>query len=68
MYQYKFVEAPIGRSLMGKKHASFENCKEIIINESKDGWRLKQIVTPVNEKTGVYMPYCYEIIFEKEIL
>ena len=35
--------------------------------EAKNGWRLKQIIAPVNEKTGAYMPLCYQIIFEKEI-
>ena len=67
MYQYKFIEVLLVKSFKAKRGASFENCKEIIVAEAKNGWRLKQIVTPVNEKTGVYMPYCYQIIFEKEI-
>ena len=67
MYEYKFIEVPLDRGFIVKRGASFENCKEIIMTEAKNGWRLKQIITPVNEKTGVYMPYCYQIIFEKEI-
>ncbi|WP_242655848.1 DUF4177 domain-containing protein [Paramaledivibacter caminithermalis] len=34
------------------------------MEETKDGWRLKQVVVPANKKTGVYGVYCYEIIFE----
>lgn len=67
MYEYKFIEVPLDKGFRVKRGASFENCKEIIINEAKNGWRLKQIVTPVNEKTGVYTTYCYEIIFERQI-
>ncbi|MDO4535202.1 MAG: DUF4177 domain-containing protein [Clostridium perfringens] len=67
MYEYKFIEVPLDKAFRAKIGSSFENCKEIIINESKNGLRLKQIITPVNEKTGIYMPYCYEIIFEKEV-
>jgi len=47
--------------------ATFEKVKEIITEEAKNGWRLKQVVIPANEKTGVYGAFCYEIIFEKKI-
>lgn len=67
MYEYKFIEVPLDRGFRVKRGASFENCKEIIMAEAKNGWRLKQIIAPVNEKTGAYMPLCYQIIFEKEI-
>ena len=67
MYEYKFIEVPLDRRFIIKRGVSFENCKEIIMSEAKNGWRLKQIIAPVNEKTGVYMPYSYQIIFEKKI-
>ena len=46
----------------------FDRCKEIIIEEAANGWRLKQVVIPANEKTGIPSPYCYQIIFEKSTL
>lgn len=67
MYEYKFVQVPFESSRKSKTGDSFEKCKEIILEESKNGWRLKQVVVPANEKTGVYGAYCYEIIFEKEV-
>ncbi|MGL5714652.1 MAG: DUF4177 domain-containing protein [Paraclostridium sp.] len=50
-----------------KKGDHFEKCKNIINEESKNGWRLKQIVVPPVDNNGMYSPYCYQIIFEKEI-
>ncbi|WP_319025192.1 DUF4177 domain-containing protein [Paraclostridium bifermentans] len=43
----------------------------MIHDESKNGWRLKQIVIPSNENTGlsapgVAAPYSYQIVFEKK--
>ena len=38
------------------------------MRESEQGWRLIQIVTPFDEKTGVFTSKCYQIIFEKEVL
>lgn len=67
MYEYKFVSVPFSTGFMVKKGISFEKCKEIIIEEAKNGWKLKQVVTPVNEKIGAGGRYCYEVIFEKEI-
>lgn len=37
------------------------------MQEVKNGWRLKQIVVPPIDNAGMYSPYCYQIIFEKEI-
>lgn len=67
MYEYKFIEVQLKTGLKSKTGDSFEECKNIIIEEAKNGWRLKQIVMPANEKTGMYTVYCYQIIFEKEV-
>lgn len=69
MYEYKFIEIPlhINGGFKTKTGDAFEKCKEVIIEEAKNGWRLKQVVIPANEKTGVYGAYCYQIIFEKEL-
>lgn len=66
-YEYKFVEVQARRGLKDKVGNTFEECKKIIISESKNGWRLKQIVTPFNEKMGINSAIGYQIIFEKEI-
>lgn len=67
-YEYKFVEVPLReKGFKTKLGETFDRCKEIIVEESNSGWRLKQIVIPANEKTGVAAPYCYQIIFEKSI-
>ena len=65
-YEYKFVEIQRETGLKGKTDDTFERCKDVIIKEAAQGWRLKQIVTPFNEKAGAYIPYCYQIIFERE--
>lgn len=66
-YEYKFVEVLKKYGLKVKGGDTFEECKQIIKIEAEQGWRLKQIVTPINEKSGVHTPYCYQIIFEREI-
>ncbi len=66
-YEYKFVEVPRKNGLKVQTGETFEECKQIIIKEAEQGWRLKQIITPFNEKAGTYFPYCYQIIFEKEV-
>lgn len=50
-----------------KKGTYFDKCKEVINEQAKNGWRLKQVVIPANEKTGVAGAYSYQIIFEKEV-
>lgn len=67
MYEYRFINVPVDKSFKVKRGDSFEKCKEIIVEEAKNGWRLKQIVTPINEKTGVNVTYAYEIIFERKV-
>lgn len=65
-YEYKFVEIPLReKGFKTKLGDAFDRCKEIIMEEANSGWRLKQIIIPANEKTGLSMPYCYQIIFEK---
>lgn len=71
-YEYKFVEVPIvteKKGIVRVAHigSTFEACKEVIQNEANNGWQLKQVVVPFNEKTGVYGTYCYQVIFEKEV-
>lgn len=73
MYEYKFIEVPIKRGFKVKTGDTFEYCKNVIKQESKNGWRLKQVIVPPNENTGLSgpgmsCPYCYQIIFEKEII
>ena len=66
-YEYKFVEIPKRTGLKVETGETFEECKKVIVAEAEQGWRLKQVVNPFNEKTGVYGSYCYQIIFEREI-
>lgn len=67
-YEYKFVEVPLrDKGFKTKLGLAFDRCKEVIVEEANNGWRLKQIVIPANERTGVAAPYCYQIIFEKAI-
>lgn len=65
-YEYKFVEVPLKKEdFKTKLDKTFKRWKEIIIEETDNGWRLKQVVIPANERTGVAAAYCYQIIFEK---
>ncbi len=63
-YEYKFVVVPLIK-FKTELGTTFERCQEIIIEEADNGWRLKQVVIPANERTGVVSPYCYQIVFEK---
>ena len=66
-YEYKFVEVKLQAGLKIKAGTTFEGCKKVIISEAEQGWQLKQVVTLINEKSGVNTPLCYQIIFEREI-
>ena len=66
-YEYKFVEVPRIKGFKVKTGDTFEECKKVILLEAKNGWRLKQIVTPFNERTGIFTSNCYQIIFEREL-
>ena len=65
-YEYKFVEVSVKNWLKAKPGDTFEECKKVILSEAGQGWRLKQVVAPFNEKMGVYSAASYQIIFEKE--
>lgn len=67
MYEYISVEVPLIRGIKTNSGDTFKNCMEIVNKYAEDGWRLVQIVTPANEKTGVATAFGYEIIFEKQI-
>ena len=66
-YEYKFIEVPKKPGIKGHGN-TFTECQNIIMEEAQNGWRLKQVVVPFNEKTGVYGAWCDQIIFEREIL
>lgn len=66
-YEYKFVEIQRETGLKVKTGDTFEKCKQVISKEAEQGWKLVQVVTPSNEKAGAYAPYCYQIIFEREV-
>ena len=66
-YEYKFVKVAIKRGFKKKLGESFERCKEVISEEAESGWRLKQVVTPANEYTGLAGAHSYQIIFEKPV-
>lgn len=66
-YEYKFVEVTMKNGFKAKPGDTFEECKKVILSEAEKGWRLKQIVTPFNEKMGVYGTMGYQIIFEKVV-
>ncbi len=67
-YEYKFVEIPRKNGLKVKTGETFDECKKVIAEEAEQGWKLVQVLTPFNEKSGMYAPYCYQIIFEREAL
>ncbi len=66
-YEYKFIEVKIKAGFKIKPGATFEECKKVILSEAEQGWQLKQVVTPINEKSGVNSPLGYQIIFEREV-
>lgn len=66
-FEYKFVEIPRKAGMKVKTGETFEECKKVIMSEAERGWRLKQVVTPFDEKKGVFVSDCYQIIFEREV-
>ena len=49
-YEYKFVHVPIKHGFKVKSGDTFEEAKKVIESEANEGWRLKQVVVPLNEK------------------
>lgn len=66
-WEYQFIKVPKKVGFKTQPGDTFEDCKEIICKQAENGWRLKQVVVPLNEKSGVYNAYCYQIIFEREV-
>ena len=67
-YEYKFVEIQRKTGSQVKSGDTFEECKQVIKTEAEQGWRLKQVVTPIDEKAGIFIPtIAYQIIFEREV-
>lgn len=66
-YTYQFIEVPRQDGFKAKPGETFAACQAIILQEAEKGWRFKQIVTPFNEKMGVYGAAGYQIIFEKAL-
>lgn len=64
MFRYEFVEVTIKGGLRAGKTDTFEECKKIVAEKSKEGWELVQILPVGNEKTGVGMLVNYTIIFK----
>lgn len=72
-YEYKFIEIPLvsdkteksgyGYVQTRQPQVPFEACKEAIISEASNGWRLKQILEP---RMSVYGANCYQVILERE--
>ena len=52
-YEYKFVHVQIKHGFKVKSGDTFEEAKKVIESEANKGWRLKQVVVPLNEKAGV---------------
>lgn len=67
MYEYQSIEVPIQRGFYAQKGGTFHKCMEIVKEQAKQGWKLVQIIAPVNEKSGTISVYAYEIVFEKTI-
>ena len=44
-FDYKFVEVPCDGNLKNGNTETLERCKEIIMNEAAQGWRLIQIIS-----------------------
>lgn len=64
-FDYKFVEVPFDGNLKMGNCETFQRCKEIIMNEAADGWRLIQIISPSGERK-LLSGSSYEIVLEKE--
>lgn len=70
-FEYKFVQVSRSPKFAKQKERlncdDFKKCEDIITLEAKNGWRLKQVVVPYQERFGLFAAKGYEIILEKEI-
>ena len=64
-FDYKFVEVPCDGNLKNGNTETLERCKEIIMNEAAQGWRLIQIISPAGERRMI-SGGCYEIVLERK--
>ena len=65
-YEYNFVEVPFDGDLKSGNAETIEKCKDIIREESAQGWRLVQIISPSSEKRVLTSNSNYAIVFERE--
>lgn len=65
-FDYKFVEVPLDGNLKTGNVETFERCKEIIMKEAAEGWRLVQIISPGSDKKPLCGNCSYEIVLERE--
>lgn len=65
MYEYKRVTVKAKPKLILDLEQIFDQCMQQINEHAKQGWRLVQIVPPI-EKSLINI-YGYEIIFEREV-
>lgn len=61
MYEYAFVDIPVG-TFSGTPKEDYE---QVIHNYAKEGWRLKQILTPPFAAGGQALTM--QLIFEKKL-
>lgn len=65
-FDYKFVEVPFDGNIKNGNGETLARCKEIIMSEAAEGWRLIQIISPLGEKKLLSGDSSYEIVLEKE--
>lgn len=53
--------------MKAKAGETFEECRRVILSGAENGWRLRQVVTPLHEKPGVYGAAGYQVILEREL-
>ena len=61
-YEYNFVEVPFDGDLKSGNAETIEKCKDIIREESAQGWRLVQIISPSSEKRVLTSNSNYAIV------
>lgn len=67
MYTYEFVDVVISNGIRQSKDNNIKECEDIINQKAKEGYSLVQILPVAIEKSGLYSPQYYKIIFEKNL-